>query len=310
MTLPLDSSRRPDEAAPLLPGVAPLAERYDCFLLDLWGVIHDGVRPLPGALRSLEELRRREKRIALVSNAPRRAAVITEAMEKMGIGRALYDVIHCSGEDVYSHLKDRHRSGDPFYEALSGRCFFLGPKRDHNLLDGLDLVLAAHADDAGFMLVTGPFDDDDPVEKYDPLLVGMAARQVPMICANADREVIRGSQRIVCAGAIADRYRELGGVARYHGKPDPALFRHSLSLLESKGESRTVVVGDGLQTDMVGAREAGLDAVFVLSGIHGAAVLAEGDPDEGEIDQTRLAALLRKAEVVPVGILRRFSWSD
>jgi ribonucleotide monophosphatase NagD (HAD superfamily) len=54
---------------PLLPGIAPLAERYDGFILDLWGVLHDGRHPMPGALDALAHLREAGKRIVILSNA-------------------------------------------------------------------------------------------------------------------------------------------------------------------------------------------------------------------------------------------------
>src|SRR6185503_15783687 len=61
------------KSVPILPGLARLAERYDGFILDLWGTIHDGLRPWAGAVECLAELKRRGKRVLLLSNAPRRS---------------------------------------------------------------------------------------------------------------------------------------------------------------------------------------------------------------------------------------------
>ena len=57
----------------ILDGVASLADRYDGFILDIWGVIHDGKKPYAGVAEALGTLKARGKRIALLSNAPRRS---------------------------------------------------------------------------------------------------------------------------------------------------------------------------------------------------------------------------------------------
>ena len=66
----------PDLAHTMIPihdGLSTLSDRYDAFILDLWGTIHDGYRPLPGAVECLDRLCRAGKRILILSNAPRRA---------------------------------------------------------------------------------------------------------------------------------------------------------------------------------------------------------------------------------------------
>src|SRR5208282_911364 len=82
-----ESTRPRPALIPFYPGIAPIAARYDGFVLDLWGVIHDGITPYPGVADTLLHLKRLQKRVILLSNAPRRAAEIVTAMaRKMGIG--------------------------------------------------------------------------------------------------------------------------------------------------------------------------------------------------------------------------------
>ena len=61
---------------PILHGLSEIAERYDGFIVDLWGVLHDGVRAFPPAVDCLERLRERGKRVLILSNAPRRAEAV------------------------------------------------------------------------------------------------------------------------------------------------------------------------------------------------------------------------------------------
>ncbi len=246
---------------------APLAERYDGFVLDLWGVIHDGVKPYPGAVATLEALRRAGKRSVLLSNAPRRAGAAQAAMRAMGIPDDLYDGILTSGEAVHRALRDR---ADPWFAALGRRFLHIGPERDRNVFDTLDLHEVATPEQAEFVLNTGP-DDHRPgqtVEDFRPLLARCRTAKLPMICANPDLEVIRGGVRVICAGALAQDYAAMGGEVRSLGKPDPAIYPSVFDMLGITDRRRILAVGDALRTDIAGATAAGIDGAWVIGGIH------------------------------------------
>lgn len=251
-----------------LPGFHAIAGEYDGFILDLWGVIHDGVRPYPGAVDCMASLRAAGKRVVLLSNAPRRAGAIQGQLRKMGIPASAYDGVMTSGEATYLMLRDR---SDPWYQALGSAVFHLGPERDRNVLHGLDLEICDAPEGAGFVLNTGPDDHLNPTDPaaYDPVLRTCAAQGLPMICANPDLEVIRGGVRVVCAGTLAQRYVAMGGDVRSLGKPDPAIYAPVLAML-GVSPVRVLAVGDALRTDIAGAAAMGLDACSVLGGLHGA----------------------------------------
>ncbi len=247
-----------------LPGFAALADRYDGFILDLWGVIHDGVAPYPGAVDCLLRLRDAGKRVVLLSNAPRRAHAAAKAMQAIGIFPDLYTGIVTSGEVTFLLLRDR---SVPEFAALGRRLYHLGPARDRNVFSGLDLETVARPALAEFFLNTGPDDTRSPtsVAPYEAELREAAAAGLPMVCANPDLEVIRGGERVICAGALALRYEELGGRVLWIGKPDVSVYRPVLELLGVPRE-RVLAVGDSLRTDIAGARAAGLFSCWVLGG--------------------------------------------
>ena len=280
-----------------LPGMAALAERYDGFILDLWGVIHDGVQPYPGAADCLQRLRDAGKRCVLLSNAPRRAHAAEAMLRDMGITPDLYTGVLTSGEAVHLALRDRT---DPWFAALGGRVWHLGPERDRNVMDGLGLTRAATPGAADFVLNTGPDDHRAPttIAPFEPELEECARHGLPMICANPDLEVIRGGVRLICAGALAARYQQFGGTVRSLGKPDPAIYQPVLAMLGT-GKARTLAVGDSLRTDISGARAAGLDSCWVLGGIH-AEALAE--------DPGRAAAEAAAAGLAPMATVPKFTW--
>lgn len=281
-----------------LDGFAPLAAQYDGFILDLWGVVHDGVRPYSGAPDCLRRLRDAGKRVVLLTNAPRRADPIRHQLRAMGIGDELYDDVMSSGEATHLMLRDRP---DPWWRALGTRIFHLGPARDRNVFADLGLEEVERPADAGFVLNTGPDDASDPTDPtaFDPVLNACLAARLPMICANPDLEVIRGGLRVVCAGTLALRYATQGGDVRSLGKPDPAIYRPLLDILQLP-PGRVLAVGDALRTDIAGAAAAGLDACWVLGGLHGAHL--------GE-DQARIEAEASSAGLEPVASVPAFRWS-
>jgi HAD superfamily hydrolase (TIGR01459 family) len=283
---------------------APLAERYRGFVLDLWGVIHDGVNAFPHAIETLEQLRASGKRTLLLSNVPRPNDAVRTMMRRMGIEDSLYTGILTSGEAVRRALKD---PPDLWWAELGTRVFHLGPDRDRPILAGLPLIVTNDPAEAGFVLNTGPDDHRNPSDlaEFEAVLVECARHHLKMVCANPDLEVIRGGVRVLCAGALAVRYRELGGDVRSTGKPDPAIYQPVLEQLDLP-PAEVLAVGDSLRTDIAGAVGVDLSACWVLDGIHGAALRSDSDP--ATFDVARAEAAAREAGVMPVATVPRFVW--
>ena len=286
---------------PLISGLSSIADRADAFILDLWGVIHDGVEAYAGARDTLVALRAAGKSTLLLSNAPRRADALVEQLARMGLGRELYDHVLSSGEAVHLELQARR---DPFYAALGRNLYHMGPERDENVFQGLEYV-AVDLEHADFILNTGPWDLDETVEDYVPAMTAELARHLPMICANPDLVVMRQGQPVVCAGALAERYEAMGGAVSMRGKPDPAIYGQALALLGVPA-SRVLAVGDALHTDVKGANGAGLaGAIFVTQGVHARELgIAPGQ----EPDRERLDRLVAEHGEVPLAAMRSFLW--
>jgi HAD superfamily hydrolase (TIGR01459 family) len=171
-----------------------------------------------------------------------------------------------SGEAVHLELKARSA---PVFATLGQRLYHLGPERDRNVFEGLDYQ-DAPIETADFILNTGPVDFSEAVADYEAVLAKGAARKLPMVCANPDITVMRLGVPIVCAGALAARYRELGGSVVERGKPDAAIYPACLKELGLSSGQKPLAVGDGLHTDILGASAAGIDSALVTGGIHNA----------------------------------------
>jgi HAD superfamily hydrolase (TIGR01459 family) len=289
-------------AVRLIDGLGALALHYDGFILDLWGVIHDGAAPLPGALQSLRMLMDSGKRVALLSNAPRRADDVVRRIARIGVPKGLYHAVMSSGEEAWQHL---HRRDDPFYAALGRRCLHIGSERDLEIREDLGLEFVDTTEDAQFILNTGPAGWDDRTEDYEPVLRSGLARGLPMVCANPDLVVMHGGRLALCAGALARWYEEAGGRVRWHGKPFASVYDACLNLLGNSERSRILAVGDSLRTDIAGAAGAGFDSVLIAGGIHA----EEFGTLAGQIpDLERIETALRGGPYRPVAVAGSFCW--
>jgi HAD superfamily hydrolase (TIGR01459 family) len=293
--------RRP--RVPVLGGLREIVAAYDALIVDLWGVIHGGVEPYAGVLEALAALRAAGKPVALLSNAPRRAASAARRLTAIGVAPDAYDLLMTSGEAAHDALAARDR---PEHAGLGRAYFYIGPDWDADLVAGLDYCAVGTVEQADFLLTVGLFDEADPLSHYDPLFAAARARELAMICVNPDLVVHRQSGiTSPCAGLLAQRYVEQGGRVIYHGKPDPAIFQRAARALGQAEDARILVVGDSLATDIKGAAAAGYDSLLVTRGIHAEELgIRPGDSP----DSARLADLCARHGHLPTAAIATLRW--
>ncbi len=284
----------------ILEGIAPLADRYDGYVLDLWGVVHDGKRPYAGVAEALGQLKARGKRIVFLTNAPRRAWFIQGMLDKMGLDRALYDGIMSSGEASWMMLRDRQH---PWFARAGLRAYHIGPERDLSVVDDGVAELVATPAEADFLLNTGPDPDRGAhsTDSYLPALLDCAKHKLPMLCVNPDRAVMVGGEKLICAGALADLYKPLHDDIMEVGKPDPTVYEPVMALLGMTDRSRVLAIGDTPHTDLAGAAAAGMDALWAMTGL---TANKFGDNPSPEA----LAAEARHEHVSPLAAVRGLRW--
>lgn len=280
-------------------GLREIADRYDAFILDLWGCLHDGIVVYPAALEALRQLKAAGKRAIILSNAPRRATEVAARIAEMGITPDLYEFLHTSGEETWRELAQNEIA------ELRGRGRKLYPlmaERDRAMLDGIDVQLVDDPASADFMLITGTETGKEELASFDPLLAPAAKRGVPMVCANPDLVVHRGGVEEICAGSIAQRYERLGGPVVWFGKPYPAVYRH---ILAERGltPARLLCVGDALRTDVAGGSGIGAATLFTVGGIHHQELLVDN-----RLDLARLADLCRRLGQTPDFAIAHLGW--
>jgi len=286
----------------LIRGLADLLTAYDGFVLDIWGVMHQGGRSYDEAIDCVQRLHAEGKRVIFLSNAPRRAERVADVLEQKGVPREIYDDVLSSGEATRIAFKT---GSEPKLKGLGRRYFPLATPGDDDLLHGLDYAPTDIASEADFLLAIGLSAARPSLVEHEELLKEAAERSLTMVCVNPDLEVIRLGVRELCAGALAARYAELGGKVIYFGKPYPLVYTLSLELLGIESRRRVLAVGDGLATDIKGAHAAGIDSLLVTSGL-----LAE-ELGPSRIDMPAadtLAAICEAADAYPCAAIPALRW--
>ena len=246
-------------------GLADLASRYRGFIVDQWGVLHDGATPYPEALEGLAELRAAGKRVVLLSNSGKRAAINEQRLAGLGIAADLYDAMVTSGEATWQALA---RRSDPVFAGLGRRCVLWSRTGDRSLVDDQGLEVVADLEQADFLLLGG-VEDDARLEQFTAALEQAAARDLPMICANPDVVAVQpGGGFGIAPGAVARHYEDLGGRVVYIGKPHRPVYELCLETLAPLSPGEILVVGDSVAHDIAGGAGMGLATALIMGGIH------------------------------------------
>lgn len=280
---------------PVRTAIADLAAETSAWLVDIWGVMHNGVSPFAAACAACQAFRQSGGTVLLLSNAPRPAASVAAQLDRIGVPREAWDQIISSGDATRALL-----SGE-----APAPLFHLGPERDLPIYDGLGVELTDEHQ-ARRIVCTGLFDDEtETPADYLPLLTRFAVHACPMICANPDLTVDRGGKLVYCAGAIAAAYEDIGGRVTYAGKPHLPIYDMACDWLAQHAgsridRSRILAIGDGVRTDILGAARAGIRSVYIASAVH--------MPAGASLDAATLAAVFPDPTVQPIAAMPQLAW--
>jgi HAD superfamily hydrolase (TIGR01459 family) len=283
-------------------GIGAFADRYEGFLLDQWGVIHDGRKALPEAVAALAELKRRNKRLAVLSNSGRRAALNRRRLADMGLDVAMLDAVVTSGEAAWNLLRQRSQPG---FRDLGRRCVLFTIGGDRAVLDDLGIEVAEEPEDADFLFNTGLEIPPRTLDDYRAVLERAAERRLPMLCSNPDRVAPSHGRLITAPGTVAAMYEQMGGTVLYVGKPHAPIYGACLDALDGLEPSELVAVGDSVEHDVRGANGVGIDCCFVTGGIH-AQHFPPGISPAGR--EGRLADLCQRFGARPQWVVPRLVW--
>ena len=274
-----------------LNNLSDIDDHYDVFLIDLWGVIHNGIAAFDNVIPVLQSLKQKKKMVFFITNAPRRSFVISQQLEDFGIEQKLYDKIISSGELTWLSNKEKHQKKN---------CLIIGPPRDFHLVEGLDISVVDKDSNVDIILNTGPWGDDDSLENYTDLLDSLAKKKSHMICSNPDKTVVRGENFMICAGLLAEYYEKIGGKVEYYGKPYKQIYEHCFNFFEKKN-TRVLAIGDSLENDIKGANALNFDSLLITDGIH------REVNNNNDVDKQKLDGLIKTKNIFPDFFMRKLT---
>ena len=232
--------------------ISEIFKKYDTFVIDLWGVMHDGVKLNSKAIEAVDHLNNNDKKIVFLSNAPRPSSKVINFLLKMNMDQKYLTNVMTSGEAAMYAI-NQNKFGKAF--------FHLGPPRDNSVFE----KVKDHKTDiekSDFILCTGLFDDhNDDLDYYKSLLKTHTSKK--LVCTNPDLTVHRGNIEELCAGSVAKVFEDLGGEAVYFGKPYKEIYNMCIESSE-----KVLAIGDNLRTDIKGANNLNIDCVFISDGVH------------------------------------------
>jgi len=281
----------------LINGLSEIVDAYDGLFVDLWGCVVDGVNAFPEAVSCLRRLRSAGRKVVLLTNIPRPSETVRERIESIGVAPDCYDSMVTSGDATIHALNTRE---DPQYAALGTRYFHIGANANDPLLRAIDGTETDDIGDADYILVTGfRSRNNETPEIYADVFAAALSRNLPLVCANPDRASSHGDRIVYRAGAVAEAYERRGGGVHYHGKPDAGIYRLGFAHLDGVDLRRVLMIGDNLATDIVGARNAGIDALWIAGGLHAEEV---GLDPHAPLDPARIAKILAATESTPKAV--------
>ena len=240
-------------------GIKSIADSYDLFFIDLWGVVHNGIELYDHSIEVLEKLKMAKKEFVLLTNAPRPNDPVVKFLKTLGMND-YFENVFTSGEAALKYLIKEHRNQ---------KFFHIGSIRDYDLFEKFKYNKTSKIEEANYILCTGLLEMHDRksylkvnLDFYNNLLANHVSKK--MICTNPDLIVDKGNTREYCAGTIAKLFEKINEEVIYFGKPHAPVYNLSIELKNKK----VLCIGDNLNTDIKGANIQKFDSLLITNGIH------------------------------------------
>eukprot|EP00249_Psilotum_nudum_P015772 c25511_g1_i1 orf=87-1124(+) len=297
----------------MLKGLKDLARsmKFKTWLLDQFGVLHDGQRPYPGVIETLNGLVNVGAKLVVLSNSSKCTELTIQRLANLGFDPSLFSGVITSGELTYQHL---FRRQDPWFAKLGHRCIHMTwSERGSISLEGLGLEVVEEPEIADFVLAHGT----EGLEKVDgsiqctelgdleAVLMSTVKRGLPLIVANPDYVTVEARALTVMPGTLGRKYEQLGGHVKYMGKPDPVIYQAAEELTGEKA-AEMIAVGDSLLHDICGAAIYGIHSVFIAGGIHADELGIDHIGDQLKVEA--LESLFHQQSIYPSYVIPMFHW--
>jgi len=234
---------------------------YNGYIFDQYGVLHNGEKINTDAEHCLIKLIANKKKLIILSNSGKTENINKERMYQLGSRAIQYIKVITSG-DVCRNLLVQN-SG-PF-KGLGKNYYIIG-SNDSSLYKSQYVRVDSIAK-ADFCLLIS-IDGFKHWDKVDELLNKMKQLNLTLVCANPDLFGLTGDSISKSSGTIAAMYKRGNGKVINIGKPYMEVYNEALNYLKINEKNKILMIGDSIHNDILGANRAGIDSLFITSGIH------------------------------------------
>jgi HAD superfamily hydrolase (TIGR01459 family) len=244
-----------------------LLDKFDCFLFDQWGVIHDGKKKFKFIDKTLKKLQ--SKCCIVISNTSQnKSEAKKNTLKKLNINHTYFDKIVTSGEYLEHIALSKEKKFIRFNKFLKlKKCYLITNGSKNEVFKNIGLK-KTNIKSAKFILAMSvkPFENFD---RYKKILDQLISKKLTMLCSNPDKFVFDGkvNKFVLQVGTLAAYYKKIGGKVLFIGKPYIGIFSYSLKNLNFK-KNRILMIGDNTQTDIAGANRFGIKSALVLDGFN------------------------------------------
>ena len=240
-----------------------LADQFDAFFIDQFGVLMDASGPYPFAIDAIKRLSEYNKPIVLLSNSGKRAIENCERLERLGFDLNLFAAVITSGEVAYWTIKNKIEDGN----FIKPKIYLISRDSDTSPVNGLSCKIAKNTDEADYLIIAGSESDTKSLSYYTSLLEPMANKGVPAFCTNPDLVMLTPNGTSFGAGSIAKEYEEMGGSVTWFGKPHPLIYKFALNKIPNIEPQKVLCIGDSVEHDIMGSFNANCSSALVKTGI-------------------------------------------
>lgn len=288
-------------------GLSDISDSYMGCIIDDWGVLHDGEDAFPGAVDCLKELKLRKKEIIILCNDRKTAEEKKIELKKMGIGPSLYNEIVTPTEVIRQGFTDQK---DGIFKNIGKRAFVITRRNDLSILEGTGVEAVDDVEQADFVLLLGMDYPMKTLESYDKDIRRAIQRRLKAVCANQDSKGLIGTNFLMGPGLLARRYEDAGGIVYYIGKPHAMVFKHCIEKFKEKDvfPSHTVMMGDTMAHDIIGAQGVGIDTCLFKSGLHAANFMHCNSLKE--VDNTLKNLIIQYGNIMPTYLIDEMRWGN
>ena len=305
-----------------LEGFRDVINNFDAFIIDQWGVLHDGKVPYHGVIECLKNLKDQGKILILLSNSSKKKTNVYKGLSKIGIDTLYFDDCVTSGEVSWHTFVENSNQKNSDENRILKKAFVIGNGEDdqeYMSSAGYEISSPEYADiivaRGTFSVLDGTFITSYPIadnlmKDIDIYLQRCLLRNLKMFVTNPD--IMRPGSNSPMPGQIGERYTSIGGDVSYIGKPHNEVYIKCFDLIQSYStkpipRSRICGIGDSLLHDIKGANDFGIVSIWTANGVHANEMHTSEGAAEFASDDI-MNDILDRYKVKPHFMIPKFRW--